>query len=196
MTKGKKSSRRRLSAEFCTPRINYAKLKVDKRVEENSSLTKAPELKKASGHDLTQSYDDNGEKGHGLSGDFDRPPVPTRRCAGDMMSDNSFENAPDLGGALGIALENGASPKCRIDCERYREFFDDAMISNEMKDQIIEMLFLIGHAFYDAGFAYEFEGQACGKLGETGDGAALKLQDMIGLSKLTLTQQFNPHAAG
>ena len=80
------------------------------------------------------------------------------------MSRNGFDSAPDLASALGIALKNNGRSSFKIDCERYRAFFDDQTISDEQKDQLIEMLFTIGHAFYDAGFAYEFDGQACGCL--------------------------------
>lgn len=111
------------------------------------------------------------------------------------MSRNGFDSAPDLASALGIALKNNGRSSFKIDCERYRAFFDDQTISDEQKDQLIEMLFTIGHAFYDAGFAYEFDGQACGKHEETQDDSAACGQGVLSSPDITLREQFNLCAA-
>ncbi|PRY94800.1 hypothetical protein BCF33_0400 [Hasllibacter halocynthiae] len=111
------------------------------------------------------------------------------------MDGNGFENAPDLGSALSIAIDETGKPKCRIDYSRYENFFDDLDVSDAQKHQMIEMLFIIGHAFYDAGFAYEFVGGPCGKLEESEDDSAAASQDVVGSSSITLRETFNLCAA-
>lgn len=115
------------------------------------------------------------------------------------MSKNGFDSAPNLASALGIALKNNGRSSFQIDCERYRAFFDDQTISDEQKDQLIEMLFTIGHAFYDAGFAYEFasvdSSQACGKHEETQDDYAVRGQGVLSSPEITLSKKFNLCAA-
>jgi hypothetical protein len=97
--------------------------------------------------------------------------------------------------ALGIALENGSQSKCRIDYERYRDFFDDLDVSDALKEEIIEALFHIGLVFYDMGFGVEVSGQACGKLGQSADDSAPEPQDVVGSADITLKEQFNLYAA-
>jgi len=107
------------------------------------------------------------------------------------MGENGWENTLDLGDALSIALDETGKPKCRIDYSRYAEFFDDLDVSDAQKYQMIEALFVIGHAFYDAGFAYEFVGGPCGKLRFDTDDSAAEQKDMVRSKPITLKEMFN-----
>lgn len=111
------------------------------------------------------------------------------------MSKDFFENVPNLASALNLAVNRSGRSTCEIDYERYRGFFDDPMVTDEEKDQWIEMLFRIGHAFYDAGFAYEFDCQACGKNEETQDDPASCGQGVLSSPDVTLSKKFNLCAA-
>jgi hypothetical protein len=185
------------SQQVCGNRINYAKLKEDKEFKEPRSLSKRPEVDNTQDQNLNRSAEEH--QGQCLTDAPVRPIAPMRRWAGVLMSTNGFENAPDLASALGIALKNNGKSSFRIDYERYRAFFDDQTISDEQKDQLIEMLFTIGHAFYDAGFAYEFanvnSSQACGKHEETQDDSAACGQDVLSSRDITLSKKFNLCAA-
>ncbi|SDW28102.1 hypothetical protein SAMN05443573_102236 [Celeribacter indicus] len=111
------------------------------------------------------------------------------------MSENGFEYAPDICGTLGIAFEMGDQPKYQIDYERYRGFFDDLDVSDVQKDQMIEALFLIGQAFYDAGFGFEFVGQTCGKPHENEEDSPDGGEAVISSAGVILTEHFNLCAA-
>lgn len=178
--------------QICRPRINYAKLKVD---EGSQTSVKAPEPFEAQSIHRNSKANDTENQGHGLTGALAPQSAATRRWAGIVMGENGFEKAPDLGDALSIAIDETGKPTCRIDYSRYEEFFDDLDVSDAQKHQMIEMLFVIGHAFYDAGFAYEFVGSPCGKLEIDDDDSAAAQQDVIGSSSITLRETFNLCAA-
>lgn len=92
-------------------------------------------------------------------------------------------------------MDEAGKAKCLIDYTLYEEFFDGIDATDEQKRQIIDALFLIGNSFYDAGFAYEIKGWACGKLEESKDSSALRAQDVVGSKFTTLSEKFNQCAA-
>lgn len=118
-----------------------------------------------------------------------------RRRVGGVVSDCGYEIARDLALSLGISIENGAAAKYRIDYERYRELFDDPNLDDEHKDQMIEILVLIGHGFYDFGFAYEFADERCGKLAESQEDSPAERKSVLYSESATLTEKFNQCAA-
>ena len=193
MPKKGTSAAKQVSPQVCGKRINYAKLEEDKEFKEPRSLCRASEIENTRGQNLNRSAEEH--QGQCLTDAPVRPIAPMRRWTGVLMSTNGFDNAPDLANALGIALKNNGKATYQIDYERYRAFFDDETISDDHKDQWIEMLFIFGHAFYDAGFAYEFDGQACGKHEETQDDSAACGQGVLSSSDITLREQFNLCAA-
>lgn len=192
MPRKRTKTKKQKQPQICRPRINYAKLKVD---EGSQTSVKAPEPFEAQSIHRNSKANDTENQGHGLTGALAPQRAATRRWAGVLMSKNSSENMPDLGDALSFAMDETGRPKCRIDYTRYEEFFDDLDVSDAQKHQMIEMLFLIGHAFYDAGFAYEFVGNPCGKLEESEDDSAAAQQDVVGSSSITLRETFNLCAA-
>ena len=181
---------KKVSAQVCEKRIIYAKLKEDLEFKESISFYKAFETEEARDQNFNRSAEEY--QGQCLTDAPVRPIAPMRRWAGVLMSTNGFENAPDLASALGIALKNNGKSSFRIDYERYRALFDNQTISDEQKDQLIEMLFTIGHAFYDAGFVYEFanvdSSQAFGKHEETQDDSAACGQGVLSSPDITLRE--------
>lgn len=180
------------SPQVCGERINYAKLKEDKEFKEPRSLYKASEIEKARDQNLNRSAEEH--QGQCLTDAPVRPIAPMRRWAGVLMSTNGFDNAPDLASTLGFILKKTGKPTYKIDYKFYRTFFGDE-ISDEDKDQWIDIMIIFGNAFYDAGFAYEFHGQACGKHEETQDDSAACGQGVLSSRDITLREQFNLCAA-
>ncbi len=178
--------------QICGARINYAKLKVDGGSQTSENAAEPNEALR--GHRKSKANDTENQ-GNGLTGALAPQSAASRRWAGIVMGGNGFENAPDLGDALSIAIDETGKSKCRIDYSRYEDFFDDLDVSDTQKHQMIEMLFIIGHAFYDAGFAYEFVGSPCGKLEDNDDDSAAAHQDVVGSSSITLRETFNLCAA-
>lgn len=111
------------------------------------------------------------------------------------MSENGFEDMPDLRDALRIAMDEAGKGQCQIDYSRYDAFFDGIDATDEQKRKLIDALFHIGNLFYDAGFAYEITGWACGKLEESEDRSAAKAQDVVSSKLTTLSEIFNQCAA-
>lgn len=92
-----------------------------------------------------------------------------------MEENKSFENAPELGSALGFAANDGPRRSVEIDVARYQKYLDDPSLSEGQKEEIIKALWSIMMAFVDLGFGVhplqEAHGQEdCGKLhGELDD---------------------------
>lgn len=180
-------------AQVCGKRINYAKLKVDEKVQDGSFLIAARESQGAPGHQLSRTAEEH--QGQGLTDAPVRPIAPPGRWAGVLMCEKEFENAPDLASALGIAVKRNGKATYSIDYERYRPLFDDEDISDEQKDQMIEALVLIGNEFYDRGFSYEFASGPCGKLEERLDDSPPGERGVLSCEAVTLTEKFNLCAA-
>lgn len=180
------------SPQVCGKRINYAKLKEDKEFKEPRSLCKASEIEKARDQNLNRSAEEH--QGQCLTDAPVRPIAPMRRWAGVLMSTNGFDNAPDLASTLGFILKKTGKPTFSIDYEFWRNFIGDGL-ADEEKDQWIDFMYIFGNAFYDAGFAYEFHGQACGKHEETQDDSAACGQGVLRSPNITLREQFNRCAA-
>lgn len=195
MPKKRTRTKKQLVPNICASRINYAKLKEDKKFKEGHSLSVTPEPSEAPGHDQNFKTNDVENQGHGLTGALAPLRAHPRRWAGVLMGENSIVKAREVASALGIALENGSKPNCRIDYDRYRELFDDLDVSDAQKDQMIEALFHIGLVFYDMGFGVEFGGPACGQLDQGADDSAAGRQDMVSSEPTTLSKIFNRYAA-
>lgn len=192
MPRKRRTARQLVSAENCAKRINYAKLKGDEGSQSSSTALKPYE---ASGEHRNSKANDSGNQGRRLTGALAPQSAATRRWAGVLMSTSNLDEADGAVGALGIVLETNGKSTCRIDYERFRGLFDDPMISDERKDELIELLFMIGHAVYDAGFAYEFMDQACGKVDEIQDDSAADGHDVLSSQNTTLREKFNLCAA-
>jgi hypothetical protein len=117
------------------------------------------------------------------------------RRTGVLMSKNGFNNAPDLGNAMGFAIEGGKKPKIRFDAEKYMALIDDPDLSDLQKEQIVEALWNIGMVFYDMGFGVELIGEACGKLGQGEDASAAGPPDVVASKANTLRETINLCAA-
>ena len=102
--------------QICGARINYAKLKVDGG---SQTSEKAAEPNEALGGHRNSKANDTENQGHGLTGALAPQSAATRRWAVIIMGENGFEDAPDLGDALSIAIDETGKPKCRIDYSRY-----------------------------------------------------------------------------
>lgn len=187
-----KTAKTASSAKNCAGRINYAKLKVG---EGNDSSELASEALEASDQHLTFRANDQEQQGHGLTGAFAPPRANMRRRACDIMSKDNFDNAPDLGKALGFAIEDGKKLNVYLDVEKYMALVDGLNLSKHQKVQIIRELWNIGLAFYDLGFSLKSFGQPCGKLSPKEDGSATNRRDMVSSRLNTLTKTFNLYAA-
>lgn len=196
MPRKRRSAHAQGDAQICEPRINYASIKEDKKIHEPGSLNSAPEQNNARGQQFTD-MDENQAQGQSLTSALVRSNAQEASADGQVcvMSKNGFINSPNLGEALGIALESGENSKCKIDYEKFRGFFDDQSVSDQDKDEMIRLLFYIGNAFYDAGFAYEIADSACGQLSDGEEISPGKGRDVLGSGKVTLKEEFNLCAA-
>ncbi|WP_157772586.1 hypothetical protein [Pseudoponticoccus marisrubri] len=184
------------ATQICGPRINYANIKEDKRIQERGSLNLAPEQNNAQGQHFTD-MDENQAQGQSLTGALVRSNARETSADGQVcvMTKNGFQNAPNLSKALYLVLGEVGEPKGKIVYEKYRGLFDDPDISDERKDEIIKLLFVFGNAFYDATFAYEWAGSTCGKPSDNEEIAPGERGGMVGSDGVTLTTVFNACAA-
>jgi len=159
-------------------------------------LDPAPEQDNAQGQHLTD-MDESQAQGQSLTSALVRSNAQKVSADGQVcvMSKNGFQNAPNLSKALYLVLGDVEEPKGKIQYERYRELFDDPDIGDERKDEIIKLLFIFGNAFYDATFAYEWAGSACGKPSDNEEIAPGERGGVVSSDGVTLTKVFNACAA-
>ncbi|SPJ22783.1 hypothetical protein [Palleronia abyssalis] len=196
MPRQRRSAKAQVASQVCEKRINYASIKGDKKFQERSSLDPASEQDNAQGQHLTD-LDENLAQGQSLTSALVRSNAQEASADGQVcvMSKNGFQNAPNLSKALYLVLGEAGEPNGKIAYEKYRGLFDDPDISDQRKDEIIKLLFIFGNAFYDATFAYEWSGSACGKPGDEEEIAPGERGGVVGSNGVTLTTVFNACAA-
>lgn len=196
MPKRRKARKTKPAPQICGKKENRAKLKVEKKYEEQSFSNPAPKQGNAQGQHLTD-MDESQVQGQSLTSALVRSNAQETSADGQVcvMSKNGFQNAPNLSNALYLVLGGVKEPRGKIQYERYREIFDDPDMGDERKDEIIKLLFVFGNAFYDATFAYEWEKSTCGKPSDNEEIAPGECGGVVGSDGVTLTRVFNACAA-
>jgi len=80
---------------------------------------------------------------------------------------DTFEYAPDLAAALGLAIKTSPAQSVCVDLAKYRALLDDPALSDADKDAAIVALWNILVNFVDLGFGIHPVQEACGKLEES-----------------------------
>ena len=111
------------------------------------------------------------------------------------MTKHAEHITPDLGRALGLALEGKPERKLEIDVEKNQAYLDDPDLSEAQKEEIIAALWQIITAFVDLGFGVHPLQEAGGKDAQTADQSTQTAEDMVSSTSDSLAPKFNEIAA-
>ena len=112
-----------------------------------------------------------------------------------MKDDVNFGSAPELGKALGVAIQESPKRTLQVDTKKYQAWLDDPELSDAQKEQIVEALWSIILCFVDLGFGVAPLQEACGKVSKTQEDSGDPDAFVLRCDAHTLTGSFNAHAA-
>lgn len=171
---------------ICDDRINYAKLKED-------GATAAINVREK----LTAPVSECSRKiAHSPRADECRR-APARHQnmevaeMEDMKTGHSFDGAPILAKALGMALEAHPKKTLKVDVARYEAFLDDPAMSQEDREQLLSALWQIVVCFVDLGYEVAPLQLACGEVAENEGFCGTGAQDVVSSEDHTLSDRFN-----
>lgn len=142
--------------EICVEIQPYGKLKVEpeNKLQPDQVLQPAPSSREKEQTPHQQCAGATNIAGHS-----------PKKGAKDTMTD-MFENAPDLGKQLGIALDESPKQAVEIDMAKYQAYLDDEDLDQDQKEEIVSALWSIITAFVDLGFGVHPMQEVCGKVDE------------------------------
>lgn len=150
--------------EVCVPKNRRAKLKVETQTKEQSlaafhfSDVTAPDRGAGSSRDMKEQRHPTT-----LDGELNGRVRPQKRTC-TAMTKHAEHITPDLGHALGLALDGKPERKLEIDVEKYQAYLDDPDLSDDQKEQIVLAVFQIMSAFVQLGYGIHPLQEVCGQV--------------------------------